>query len=397
MTDKLQLRITGMDCADCALKLEKGIAKLEGVTNCRVNFAAAKMDISGDLDQTAITGRIRSLGYGIAAPDERYVPRTRRQQVLELLRQPRNTFTLIGAAFILLAFLSQGDHVVFQQGLYGGTSHFLERELGRLGIAHTVAASQKAEDMAACINENTRLLYIESPSNPLLRITDLAAVARVAREAGVLSVIDNTFASPVNQQPISQGIDLVVHSATKYLGGHSDILAGAVAGSKKLVKEVRETGLNLGGSLNAMTLYQLERSMKTLHLRVDRINRNAMELAQFLEAHPGVEQVNYPGLPSHPGHEVAARQMKGFGGMMSFVAKDQDGISFQKKLQLIKPSISLGGLESITSSPAHTSHRHLGPEGRMAEGIHEELVRFSVGVEDVEDLKADLEQALQGS
>lgn len=298
---------------------------------------------------------------------------------------------------VLLGFLSQGDHVVFQQGLYGGTSHFLERELGRLGIAHTVAASQKAEDMAACINENTRLLYIESPSNPLLRITDLAAVARVAREAGVLSVIDNTFASPVNQQPISQGIDLVVHSATKYLGGHSDILAGAVAGSKKLVKEVRETGLNLGGSLNAMTLYQLERSMKTLHLRVDRINRNAMELAQFLEAHPGVAQVNYPGLPSHPGHEVAARQMKGFGGMMSFVAKDQDGISFQKKLQLIKPSISLGGLESITSSPAHTSHRHLGPEGRMAEGIHEELVRFSVGVEDVEDLKADLEQALQGS
>lgn len=161
------------------------------------------------------------------------------------------------------------------------------------------------------------------------------------------------------------------------------------------MKEVHETGLNFGGSLNAMTLYLLERSLKTIHLRVERINDNAMQLAHFLETHPAVRQVNYPGLPAHPGHETAARQMTGFGGMLSFEVSGQDGISFQRRLNLIKPSMSLGGLESICSSPAHTSHRHLGPEGRKAEGISEELIRLSVGIEDVEDLKADLEQAFK--
>ena len=296
---------------------------------------------------------------------------------------------------VLYTFLGSGDHVVFQKGLYGGTTHFMDRELERFGIEFTVAPSQSAEDIAACIRENTRIVYIETPSNPLLSITDIEAVARVARKAGVVTVIDNTFASPVNQQPAALGIDVVVHSATKYLGGHSDILAGAVASSKKLMEQIYQTGLNLGGSLNATTLYLLERSMKTLHLRVERINDNAMELAYYLETHPGIKQVNYPGLPVHPQHELAAKQMNGFGGMLSFEVKGQDGISFQKKLELIKPSMSLGGLETICSSPAHTSHRHLGPEGRKSEGISEDLIRLSVGVEHVEDLKADLDQALQ--
>ena len=258
-----------------------------------------------------------------------------------------------------------------------------------------MARSQSAVDLEAEIRKNTRLIYIETPSNPLLSITDIKAVADMARSKGILTVIDNTFASPVNQQPANMGIDLVVHSATKYMGGHSDILAGAVAGSSELMKEIYETGLNFGGSLNALTLYLLERSLKTIHLRVERINDNAMELAHFLEEHPAVKQVNYPGLPGHPGHEVAARQMTGFGGMLSFEVSAQDGISFQKKLKLIKPSMSLGGLESICSSPAYTSHRHLGPDGRKAEGISEELIRLSVGIEDSEDLKADLDQALK--
>ena len=295
---------------------------------------------------------------------------------------------------VLFTFLGKGDHAVFQKGLYGGTSHFLEREFERFGISCTHAASQMANDLESCIQENTRLIYIETPSNPLLSITDIQAVADMAKKRGVITVIDNTFASPVNQQPAGMGIDLVVHSATKYMGGHSDILAGAVAGREELMKEVYETGLNFGGSLNAMTLYLLERSLKTIHLRVERINDNAMELAHFLETHPAVKQVNYPGLPAHKGHEIAAKQMSGFGGMLSFEVSGQDGISFQKRLKLIKPSMSLGGLESICCSPAHTSHRHLGPEGRRAEGISEELIRFSVGIEDVEDLKADLEQAL---
>ena len=298
---------------------------------------------------------------------------------------------------VLFTFLGQGDHAVFQKGLYGGTSHFLEREFERFGIECTVADSQEAGDLEACIRENTRIIYIETPSNPLLSITDIQAVAQMAKRRGLISVIDNTFASPVNQQPASLGIDLVVHSATKYMGGHSDILAGAVAGKEELMKDIYQTGLNFGGSLNAITLYLLERSLKTIHVRVERINDNAMELAHFLASHPKVLQVNYPGLPGHPGHQIAARQMAGFGGMLSFEVKDMDGISFQKKLQLIKPSMSLGGLETICSSPAHTSHRHLGPEGRSEEGISEELIRLSVGIEDVEDLKADLDQALSSA
>jgi len=296
---------------------------------------------------------------------------------------------------LLFTFLGQGDHAVFQKGLYGGTSHFLDREFNRFGIECTVAESQETADLEACIQANTRLIYVESPSNPLLRITDIRALARMAKDHGLISVIDNTFASPVNQQPALMGIDLIVHSATKYMGGHSDILAGAVAGRKDLVDQVYQTALNFGGSLNANTLYLLERSLKTIQIRVERINDNALLLAQYLAGHPRVKQVNYPGLPSHPGHELAAAQMKGFGGMLSFEVDGMDGIGLQSRLKLISPSISLGGLERICSSPAHTSHRHLGREGRKAEGIPEELIRLSVGIEDVEDLQADLEQAMR--
>jgi cystathionine beta-lyase len=296
---------------------------------------------------------------------------------------------------VLFTFLGSGSHAVFQKGLYGGTSHFLDREFERFGIERSVAASHSVDDLEACLRKNTRVIYIETPSNPLLNITDIQKVSEMARKHRVLTVIDNTFASPVNQQPLRMGIDIVVHSATKYMGGHSDILAGAVACRNVLMEEIYQTGLNFGGALNAMTLYLLERSLKTIHLRVGRINENAMELARFLHKHPKISHVNYPGLPGHPGHRIAARQMSGFGGMLSFEVDGQDAISFQKRLKLIKPSMSLGGLESICSSPAHTSHRHLGPEGRQAEGISEELIRLSVGIEDAEDLKEDLDQALK--
>ena len=294
---------------------------------------------------------------------------------------------------VLLTFLGKGEHVVFQKGLYGGTYHFIERELPRLGIEYTIATGREPADIESCLRKNTRLIYIETPSNPLLAITDIGAVARLAQSAGILSVIDNTFASPVNQQPAGLGIDIVIHSATKYLAGHSDLLAGAVAAREELIARVHETGLNFGGSMNALTLYLLERSMKTLHVRVQRINENAMEIARFLKRDPRVSQVNYPGLEDHPGHEVARRQMSGFGGMVSFEMTGGNGIGFQQRLRLIKPSMSLGGLESICSSPAQTSHRHLGPEGRKAEGISEDLIRLSVGIEEVEDLKDDLDQA----
>ena len=295
---------------------------------------------------------------------------------------------------LFFAFLKPGDHAVFQKGLYGGTSHFLDREFSRFGIRYSIAESQSAGHIESLIGENTKLIYIETPSNPLLNITDIRAVAELARSAGIISVADNTFATPINQQPASLGIDVVVHSATKYLGGHSDILAGALAASNELMGPVYETGLNLGGSLNAYTLYLLERSIKTLHLRVERCNHNALQLARFLESHPRISKVFYPGLQDHPGHEIASRQMSGFGGMLSFEADGQEAITLQKKLGLIKPAVSLGGVETTCSSPAHTSHRKLGVEGRKKEGIPEQLIRLSVGIEDVEDLKSDLDHAL---
>jgi cystathionine beta-lyase len=295
----------------------------------------------------------------------------------------------------VLSFLSSGDHMVFQKGLYGGTTNFILSEFERFGILFSFADSQSPDDIMAAVTPATKLIYIETPSNPLLNITDIKGVAEKAKEAGIITVIDNTFASPVNQQPARLGIDIVIHSATKYIGGHSDICAGVVATSQELIGRIYKTALNLGGSLNAMTLYLIERSLKTLDVRVQRINKNAQIIAEFLAMHPKVNAVNYPGLPEHPDHGIARRQMSGFGGMLSFELKDQDSIEFQKKLKLIKPSMSLGGVETIVCSPAHTSHRHLGVEGRKEEGIAEGLIRMSVGIESFSDLIEDLDAALE--
>lgn len=295
----------------------------------------------------------------------------------------------------IFALLERGDHMVFQQGLYGGTTNFIRSELNRFGIEYTVAGSQSVSDIEKAIRKETRLIYLETPSNPLLRITDLKAVAKLASERGILTMADNTFASPVNQRPAAHGIDIVIHSATKYLGGHSDLCAGAVASSTDLIGKIHQTGLNFGGSLNAISLYLLERSMKTLDVRVQQINKNAQTIAEFLVIHPAVSAVYYPGLPEHQGHDLARRQMFGFGGMLSFELQEQrDSIDFMKRLELIRPSMSLGGVESIVSSPAHTSHRHLGKDGRKKEGIAEGLVRLSVGIESAADLINDLDQAL---
>ncbi len=294
----------------------------------------------------------------------------------------------------IMSFLSAGDHLVFQKGLYGGTTNFILSELSRFGIEYSFAGSQHSSDIMKEVRSNTKLIYVETPSNPLLDITDLEEVAKAARAAGIKTVIDNTFASPVNQQPIRQGIDIILHSATKYIGGHSDICAGVVASNRENIRKILRTGLNFGGSLNAITLYLIERSLKTLDVRVQRINKNAQAIAEFLAIHPGVKKVNYPGLPEHPGHAIAKKQMFGFGGMLSFELKEQDSLEFQKKLKLIKPSMSLGGVETIVSSPAHTSHRHLGTEGRRKEGIAEGLIRMSVGIESAADLINELDETL---
>jgi cystathionine beta-lyase len=297
----------------------------------------------------------------------------------------------------LLTFLKKGDHAVFQHGLYGGTFHFITKKIGAFGINITIADSNKNEDIEKAIQPNTRIVYIETPSNPLLGITDIISVAQISRARNFISIIDNTFASPINQCPLHLGVDVVIHSATKYLGGHSDICAGMVVSSRDKIKQIYQLAINLGGSLDPITCYQMERSMKTLALRVEQQNNNAITIARFLEKHPRIGKVYYPGLESHNGYDIARKQMTGFGGMLSFEVEKMDPVRFQKKLNLIKPSMSLGGVDSIICAPFLTSHGKLSQEERLREGIKDSLLRLSVGIEDVSDLLEDLEQALSSS
>ncbi|SDS38148.1 cystathionine beta-lyase [Gillisia sp. Hel1_33_143] len=296
----------------------------------------------------------------------------------------------------MFAFLHKGDHVVLQNTLYGGTSNLVVEEFEKFGIEYSFTEDLKIESFKAQIQDNTKVIYIETPSNPLLTVTDIKAVAELAKEHNLVSMIDNTFASPVNQNPIDFGIDIVIHSATKYMGGHSDILAGTVISSEEHINTIFQMAKNFGGSLSDYTVWLLERSLKTMGIRVKAQNKNAKKLAKFLEKHEDIGQVYYPGLKSHPDHKLAKSQMHGFGGMMSFELREGlDADLFQKKLKLIKSSMSLAGVESTILSPTKTSHALLTPEEREKQGIRDGLLRFSVGIEEKEDLIADIEQALK--
>ncbi|WP_396634628.1 trans-sulfuration enzyme family protein [Maribacter sp. R86514] len=295
----------------------------------------------------------------------------------------------------MLAFLNSGDHVVLQQTLYGGTYNLVNEEFSKYGIEYSFTEGWSAEAFEAQIKENTKVIYIETPSNPLLTITDLEAVATIAKKHEIITLIDNTFASPVNQNPIDFGIDVVIHSATKYMGGHSDICAGAVASTTENMERIFHLAKNFGGSLSDYTVWLLERSMKTMVIRVRAQNENAMAMAHFLDDLPDIEKVYYPGLEAHPEHMLAKKQMKGFGGMLSFELKENlNSSKFSKALNLIKPSMSLAGVESTFISPTQTSHALMSAEVRAEQGIADGLIRFSVGIEEVEDLKEDILQAI---
>lgn len=297
---------------------------------------------------------------------------------------------------VFFALLKAGDHIVVQNTLYGGTANFIREEFPKHGIEFTFTNGYNVSDFSAAIRPNTKVIHIETPSNPLLTITDIKAVASLAKSNNIISTIDNTFASPVNQNPIDLGIDIVMHSATKYLGGHSDILAGAVASSNQHMETIWNVGKNLGGSLSDFTVWMLERSIKTLGLRVKAQNRNAKKLAKFLQDHDAVKKVYYPGLKNHPQHALAKSQMKGFGGMLSFELIDSlNANEFLSALKLIKPSMSLAGVESTMLLPYSTSHALLTQEQRDALGITNNLIRFSVGIESKRDLMLDIEQAIQ--
>lgn len=294
---------------------------------------------------------------------------------------------------VLFAFLKPGDHAVFQADLYGGTYSFVAKELVRLGVEIAFAGAQ--DDFARLVRPHTRTIYLESPSNPLLRVMDLAAVARLGRERGILTIIDNTFATPINQNPIGLGIDVVVHSGTKYLNGHSDVNCGVAVGAGDTIRRVTEHAVLHGGTLDAHACYLLERGLKTLELRVRQHNENALLLARHLQRHPAVAQVNYPGLPEHPDHATAARQMRGFGGMLSFELREPARAeAVLGKFKLATAALSLGGVETLVCIPSRTSHRTLTPEERRRAGISDGLMRVSVGIEDPEDLLADFTEAL---
>ena len=296
----------------------------------------------------------------------------------------------------LFAFLKAGDHIIIQQVIYGGTYHLIVSEFEKYGIEYSFTDSDQVADFIPLIKENTKVLYIETPSNPLLGITDIKAISDLAKERNIITMIDNTFASPINQTPADFGIDIVLHSATKYMGGHSDISAGAIAASQAHIDLIWNTAINLGGNLSDQTVWLLERSLKTLNIRVKEQTKNALVMATYLQENTNIERVYYPGLKSHPQYELAKSQMHGFGAMLSFELKEgMDAMDFQNNLQLIKPSLSLAGLESTTVSPAQTTHALLSEEERLARGIKEGLIRFSVGIEEPKDLIADIEQAFE--
>ncbi|MGH9901748.1 MAG: trans-sulfuration enzyme family protein, partial [Pyrinomonadaceae bacterium] len=303
----------------------------------------------------------------------------------------------MGAIFLsALTLLESGDHVVAQTDLYAGARALLRDVVPRWGVATTFVDQTNVDDFAAALRPDTKLIYLESPSNPLMRLTDLRAVVDLAKSSGATTVIDNTFATPVNQRPLELGIDVVIHSATKYLGGHHDLTAGVLVSSEEFVGRAWKLSLVAGATLSPFDAWLLLRGLRTIGVRVERHNRNAAALAQFLETHPEVERVNYPGLESHPQHALARRQMSGFTGMLSVDLRGgfERAERFIAALKLAKFAGSLGGVETLVTQPAAMWGHQLTPEQRRAAGISDGLVRVSVGLEDERDLLRDFGSAL---
>lgn len=297
----------------------------------------------------------------------------------------------------LFALLSPGDRVVSIKDTYGGTNVIFTEFLPRFQIDVTLCDTTDHHSIEAEIAKGCQVLYLESPTNPTVKIVDLARLAQSGHAVGGTVIVDNTFATPINQNPLQLGADLVLHSATKFLGGHADALGGVICGSQDLIKRIFHFREINGATLHPMAAYLLLRGMKTLHLRVRQQNENAMQIARFLDAHPGVEKVFYPGLDTHENHDIARRQMRGFGGVLSFILKGNsfDAVRrFLPRLRYAHAAANLGAVETIVGPPATTSHVECTQEEREAMGIPESLIRYSVGIEDSADLIADLQQAL---
>ncbi|MFN2301275.1 MAG: cystathionine gamma-synthase family protein [Gammaproteobacteria bacterium] len=298
----------------------------------------------------------------------------------------------------LFTLLSPGDRVVSIKDSYGGTNKLFMEFLPRFGIEVELCDTTDHEAIESAVAKGCRVLYLESPTNPTLKVVDISRLAAAAHAVGATVVVDNTFATPINQNPLALGADLVLHSATKFLGGHSDAMGGVVCGSTELVKRLYHFREINGASLDSMSAFLLTRGIKTLELRVERQNANAMKISRFLAEHPAVASVHYPGLESHPGHAIAARQMRGFGGVLAFSLNGgyEAMRTVVDALRLAHRAASLGSVGTLVGPPAVTSHVELSETERAAAGIPESLVRYSTGIENADDLIADLTQALDG-
>ena len=305
---------------------------------------------------------------------------------------------MAATALAHLAMLRPGDHLVSSSWIYGGTRKLFDEEFGRLGISVSYVAPDVPRGWRQALRPNTRAIFIETPTNPTMRIIDLEPIARIARHDGIGLLVDATFASPVNFRPLEHGADVVITSATKYLNGHSDVIAGAVAGSNSVIEEVVRLMKLWGASIDPHSAWLIDRGMRTLAVRMERHNRNGLALATWASSHPAIARVHYPGLASHPDHALAARLLGGFGGMLGLELTGGAPAAERMltRLQLIAHAPSLAGVESLVSEPRLTSHRALGAEGRAAMGIPDGFLRISCGLEDADDLIADLEQALDG-
>ena len=296
----------------------------------------------------------------------------------------------------ILALLKAGDHIVAQRDVYGGVAKFLSQWLPKLGIETTFVDTTDYEQHARAIRPNTRLLYLESPTNPALRVVDMKKAATLAKEHALISMVDSTFGTPINQHPAEHGIDLVMHSGTKYLSGHADLTCGVVAGRRDLIAQINDTRTTLGNCMDPHAAWLLIRGLKTLAVRVARQNENALRVAEFLEQHAKVRLVHYPFLKSHPQYAVAREQMSGGGGMVTFEVEGtgEDARRASEAMRLFTLATSLGGVESLVSIPVLTSHAMISAEQRKKMGVTEQMVRLSVGIESVDDLIGDLEHAL---
>jgi cystathionine gamma-synthase len=297
----------------------------------------------------------------------------------------------------IMALLKSGDHIVAQRDIYGGATKFFTQWLPKMGIETTLVDTTEYDQHARAIRPNTKLLYVESPTNPAVRVVDLKKIASLARQHDLLSMIDATFGTPINQRPSEFGIDLIMHSGTKYLAGHSDLICGVVAGSSDLIEKIHSTRTTLGNCMDPHASWMLIRGLKTLAVRVARQNDNALRVAEFLSQHANVGRVNYPFLKSHPQYAIAREQMSGGGGMVSFEVEGtgDDARRLTESLRLFTLAPSLGGVESLVSIPVLTSHAMISASERKKMGVTEQMIRLSLGIENADDLIADLEHALE--